>query len=102
VVTFLLEHGHSKILSSPSHVRWALETCGTGFTLPIEEEDSILKVIALYRTWILEPKNRPTSINENVQYFTTVSTQLHSTMHLNCTQPKKITKYILVEGALKK
>jgi len=78
VVTFLLEHGTSKILSSPSHVRWAMETCGQGFSLPIEEEDSILKVITLYRGWILEPKNRPASISDNFQYFATRILQHYS------------------------
>lgn|SRR3990167_24319 len=70
VVTFLLEPGISvKVLTSPAHVSWALETCGQGFTLPIEEEDSITKVILLYKIWALESKNRPQPINDNTQYF---------------------------------
>lgn len=73
VVTFLLESGNgAKILSSPAHVRWALETCGQGFLLPIEEEDTISKVINLYKIWALESKSRPQPINDDTQFFTQV------------------------------
>lgn len=70
VVTFLLGAGNGqRILKSESHVRWVMETCGQGFLLPIEEEDSISKVIVLYKIWALEPKQRPIPINNNLQFF---------------------------------
>jgi len=70
VVTFLLDEGTPVgILSSAAHVRWAMETVGQGFTLPIAEEDSIKKVIELYRRWALEPLNRPSPIEANKQAF---------------------------------
>ena len=50
-----------------------METCGQGFSLPIEESESITKVISLYRTWALEPSKRPTPINDNPQFFLQVS-----------------------------
>merc|ERR1712137_1346930 len=50
VVGFLLDDKQSqRALSSSSHVQWALEACGKGFSLPIEEEASIGNVITLYR-----------------------------------------------------
>jgi hypothetical protein len=74
VVSFLLEGNNSiRALSSASHVRWALETCGQGFSLPIEEEDSISKVINLYRSWTLEPAKRPSPISGDTQFFLRVS-----------------------------
>ena len=70
VVTFLL-HPNTPItiLSSPAHVRWAMETCGQGFALPIEEEKSITQCIELYRQWALEPLNRPPPIEGEQQFF---------------------------------
>lgn len=70
VVTFLLEGNNAqKTLLSPAHVTWAMETVGQGFALPIEEEDSIVKVITLYRVWCLDGK-RPAPFEENPQHFT--------------------------------
>lgn len=71
VVTFLLDGNNAvRTLISPAHVVWALETCGQGFTLPIDEEDSISKVIQLYRIWALEGKGKsPAPIEENFQFF---------------------------------
>lgn len=72
VVTFLLEGNNAqKTLLSPAHVTWAMETVGQGFALPIEEEDSIVKVITLYRVWCLDGK-RPAPFEENPQHFTRV------------------------------
>ena len=74
VVTHLLEPKvAAKVLSSPSHVCWAMETCGQGFSLPIEEEESITKVISFYRMLALEPSRRPCSIDGNPQFFLQVS-----------------------------
>lgn len=71
VVTFLLTSDNAvQTLISPAHVVWALETCGQGFALPMEEEDSIVKVINLYRRWTLDGKGkRPTPIESNQQFF---------------------------------
>lgn len=69
VVTFLLDGVNFKTLSSPSHVIYAMETCGQGFSLPIEEEESITKVINLYALWALEKGKRPSSIDEDLQFF---------------------------------
>lgn len=75
VVTFLLDGNNSKrSLTNPAHVIWAMEVCGQGFCLPIEEEESISKVINLYRIWALEPNQRPSSISENLQFFLQVKT----------------------------
>ena len=70
VVTFLLDGTNAlRTLNSPSHVRWAMETCGEGFSLPIDEEESISKVIKLYRCWALDPKKRPQPITGDFQFF---------------------------------
>lgn len=71
VVTFLLTSDNAvQTLISPAHVVWSLETCGQGFALPMEEEDSIVKVINLYRRWTLDGKGkRPTPIESNPQFF---------------------------------
>ena len=55
-----------------------METCGQGFLLPIEEEDSITKVINLYKLWALESKTRPQSINDNFQFFIQVCFALNN------------------------
>lgn len=74
VVTFLLSTPSAvNVLKSESHVRWVMEACGQGFLLPIEEEDSISKVINLYRMWALESKNRPLPMTNNLQFFMQVS-----------------------------
>jgi hypothetical protein len=80
VVTFLLDGSNSKrALTNPAHVIWAMEVCGQGFCLPIEEEESISKVINLYRIWALESAQRPASISENLQFFLQVKKK--STLH---------------------
>ena len=74
VVTFLLEGANFKTLTSAAHVIYAMETCGQGFALPIEEEESITKVINLYHLWILEGKGkRPAAIDDDPQFFIQVS-----------------------------
>lgn len=69
VVTFLIEGMNSKTLTSAAHVCWAMEVCGQGFLLPMEEQDSISKAVTLYRIWALENNHRPGPINENPQFF---------------------------------
>mmetsp|Transcript_2685 Transcript_2685/g.9507 ORF Transcript_2685/g.9507 Transcript_2685/m.9507 type:complete len:1308 (+) Transcript_2685:68-3991(+) len=70
VVTFLLTGDNAlQTLVSPAHVVWSLETCGQGFALPMEEEDSIVKVINLYRRWTLDPEKRPAPIEKDQQFF---------------------------------
>ena len=77
VVTFLLDGANFKTLTSPSHVIYAMETCGQGFTLPIEEEESITKVINLYYHWSLEKGKRPTAIDDDLQFFIQVRNLYH-------------------------
>lgn len=70
VVTHLLEKQNGvHLLTSAAHVKWAMETVGQGFTLPIEDEEIITKVINLYRVWLLEPAKRPQPIQNDPQYF---------------------------------
>eukprot|EP01094_Clydonella_sp_ATCC50884_P020502 TRINITY_DN4270_c0_g1_i1.p1 TRINITY_DN4270_c0_g1~~TRINITY_DN4270_c0_g1_i1.p1 ORF type:complete len:1309 (-),score=500.74 TRINITY_DN4270_c0_g1_i1:354-4280(-) len=70
VVTHLLEKQNGvHLLTSAAHVKWAMETCGQGFTLPIEDEEIISKVINLYRIWLLEPAKRPQPIQNDPQFF---------------------------------
>jgi hypothetical protein len=70
VVTHLLEKQNGvPLLTSAAHVKWAMEAVGQGFTLPIEEEEIISKVIALYRNWALEPAKRPAPIQADPQFF---------------------------------
>lgn len=85
VVSFLLETNVSKVLLSPSHVSWAMETVGEGFCLPIEEAESITKVITLYTTWALEPNKRPTPFNDNPQFFIQVIKHFFSNMKVKNT-----------------
>ena len=50
VTSFLLNPSTStNVLSSRSHVLWALETCGEGFRLPVDDDDIIQDVTELYR-----------------------------------------------------
>lgn len=70
VVTFLLNPSTStNVLSSRSHVLWALETCGEGFRLPVDDEEIIQDVTELYRLWIMDPKRRPPPITKDFQFF---------------------------------
>ena len=68
VATFLIDGSNFKLLRSRAHVLWSMEVLGQAFTLPIEEEDSISKVITLYRAWALEGR-RPAPVEENPYFF---------------------------------
>jgi hypothetical protein len=69
VVTFLLDNSNgSVLLTSPTHVHWAMEVIAQGFTLPIEDEDIIKQCIEIYRNWALEGK-RPPAIDLEFQFF---------------------------------
>lgn len=82
------------VLSSTAHVSWAMETVGEGFNLPIEEEDSISKAIALYTMWALEKSKRPSSINDNPQFFM----QVKSKTGLNLKRNHFFYSYIYTEN----
>ena len=70
VASFLLEGSNFRLLRSSAHVMWCMEAVGQGFSLPIEEEETISKVIQLYRIWALEGNGRrPAPIDENPQFF---------------------------------
>jgi hypothetical protein len=49
-------------LTSPSHVKWAMEVIGQGFNLPIEEHVIILQSMGVYSTWMLKAESRPVAI----------------------------------------
>lgn len=49
-------------LTSPSHVKWAMEIIGQGFNLPIEEHSIILQAMGVYSAWILKADSRPVAI----------------------------------------
>ena len=93
VVTFLLDGSNFKTLSSPSHVIYAMETCGQGFSLPIEEEESISKVINLYHLWALEKNRRPASIDEDPQFFLQVIFYLLLIGYHNITLQNELSYY---------
>ena len=70
VTDFLLSPSTpGNVLSTRAHAIYALETCGQGFRLPIEEADTISDVTELYRIWILEPRRRPAPIDQEFQFF---------------------------------
>ncbi|RKO93932.1 hypothetical protein BDK51DRAFT_11033, partial [Blyttiomyces helicus] len=52
------------LLTSPAHVRWAMEVVGQGFALPIEESSIIQAAVTVYSGWLLEPATRPVAIQE--------------------------------------
>ncbi|KAJ1561616.1 hypothetical protein HK405_003368 [Cladochytrium tenue] len=52
------------LLSSPSHVQWAMELIGLGFSLPIEDADTISDCIAVYTAWLLDPAKRPWALRD--------------------------------------
>ncbi|KND00537.1 uncharacterized protein SPPG_09225 [Spizellomyces punctatus DAOM BR117] len=54
----------SSLLTSPAHVRWAMEVIGQGFALPIEDVGIIHQTIAVYSNWLLDPSTLPSAIQE--------------------------------------
>jgi hypothetical protein len=84
VVSFLIDGLCAiKTLTSPAHVCWAMEVIGQGFSLPMEDQESVQKAVTLYRIWALEPTYRPVSIGENPQFFLQVSTTVPDCWELN-------------------
>jgi len=87
VVTHLLRPDTSPtVLSSKAHVVYALETCGQGFGLPIEDEAIILQVIELYRSWILEAR-KPPPVTQDRQFFLRVMLKHYSLLFRYRTDP---------------
>jgi hypothetical protein len=79
IASFLVEGANFKLLRSRSHVLWVMEALGQGFTLPIEEEETIVKVIALYSRWAMDGNaRRPKPIDDDPQFFIQVSIFLFS------------------------
>eukprot|EP01114_Cavostelium_apophysatum_P000081 TRINITY_DN1007_c0_g1_i5.p1 TRINITY_DN1007_c0_g1~~TRINITY_DN1007_c0_g1_i5.p1 ORF type:complete len:802 (-),score=236.83 TRINITY_DN1007_c0_g1_i5:97-2502(-) len=56
------------ILSSPNHVYNVLEILGQGFSLPLEDAETIESVTELYKRWLLSNK-RPSPIDTDEQPF---------------------------------
>ena len=55
-----------QLLTSASHVQWAMEMIGAGFALPIDDISNISIVaecISVYSAWLLEPNKRPGVLN---------------------------------------
>ncbi|KAJ3153889.1 hypothetical protein HDU89_008754 [Geranomyces variabilis] len=51
-----------ELLTSPAHVRWAMEIVGQGFALPIEDSGVIWMTVAVYESWLLD--KRPVGIDQ--------------------------------------
>ncbi|KAJ3222057.1 hypothetical protein HK099_002758 [Clydaea vesicula] len=51
-------------LSHPSHVTWAFEVIGQGFTLPVEDHETISEALTVYSMWLLKSDKRPIAIQQ--------------------------------------
>lgn len=70
VVNVLLDsNAGARALTSVAHVRWAMESVGASFTLPMESEEIMSTAIELYRRWLLDSSKRPSPINSEPQFF---------------------------------
>lgn len=49
----------SEVLTSPNHVKFAMELVGQGLDLPLYNISIISSSITVYANWLLEPKKRP-------------------------------------------
>lgn len=54
----------AEVLTSPAHVKFAMELVGQGFDLPIHQIVTIQQSMTVYATWLLEPKKRPLAMIE--------------------------------------
>ena len=54
----------SALLTSPSHVNWAMQVLGQSFSLPVEDHVIIKETLNVYSIWLLKPDARPTAIQE--------------------------------------
>ncbi|KAJ3009267.1 hypothetical protein HKX48_008074 [Thoreauomyces humboldtii] len=52
----------NQLLTSPAHVRWAMEIVGQGFALPIDEAPVIWQAVEVYDSWLHD--HRPVGIRE--------------------------------------
>ncbi len=74
-VTFLNEgRNAAKLLTTASHVRWAMEIIGLSFGLPMDSIDIIQSAFNLYESWCSRDgdnmhENRPTALLEDEQTF---------------------------------
>eukprot|EP01135_Chromosphaera_perkinsii_P004404 Nk52_evm7s280 gene=Nk52_evmTU7s280 len=77
VVKFMEKSSNRQFLSSHSHVNWVMEVVGQGFSLPIQEADTIVSCIELYNEWLqsmFSPNEGipPCIINNPQKYYRTI------------------------------
>jgi len=56
-------------LTTTSHVEWVMEVVGHAFQMPIADHQTIDRAINVYNKWLFEADQRPTPVDENLQYF---------------------------------
>jgi hypothetical protein len=54
----------AEVLTSPAHVKFAMELVGQGLDLPISQLGIIQQSVNVYGAWLLEPRKRPLSMIE--------------------------------------
>ena len=69
----------NEVLPTDAHVQWVIDCLGYGFTMPIENEKVGHTCISLYTKW-LNPATRPSSMNEKLNFFLSVS-KAHTHTH---------------------